>query len=74
MDFVVPAYLRVKKKTTTMEHENDGDTNCKWCTWNNSQRIDKGTGRLRNQSTSRGHPDCIIIKIDQNTEKSPGVL
>ena len=31
-----------------MEHEDNGDTNCNWCTWKNPQRIDKGTGRLGN--------------------------
>ena len=55
-----------------MEHEGGGDTNCNWCTWNNPQRIDKETRRLRNQRTSRDRPNYIIIKIDQNTEKSPG--
>ena len=34
--------------------------------------IGEGTGRLRNQRTSRDHQDNSIIKISQNTEKSPG--
>ena len=54
-----------------MEHEGDGDTNCNWCTWNNPQRIGKGTGRLGNNRTSGDHQDYSIIKIGQNTEKSP---
>ena len=29
-----------------MEHEDDGDTNCNWCIWNNSQRIGKGMEEL----------------------------
>ena len=33
------------------------------------QRLGKGTGRVRNQRTSG---DYSIIKISQNTEKSPG--
>ena len=53
-----------------MEHESDGDTNCTWCAWYNLQRIDKGTGRLRNKRKSSDHPDYSIIKISQNTEKS----
>ena len=57
-----------------MEHEGDGDTNCGWCTWNNPQRVDKGTRRHRNQRTSRDHPDYRIINIGQNTEKNPGDL
>ena len=31
----------------------------------------KGTGRLENKRTSGDHPDYSIIKIGQNTEKSP---
>ena len=54
-----------------MEHEGDCDTSCNWCTWNNSQRIDKGTKRLGNKRTSEDHPDYNIIKINQNSKKSP---
>ena len=57
-----------------MEHESDGDTNCNKCTWNNPQKIGKGTGRLRNQKASRDPPDNSITKIGQNTEKNPGDL
>ena len=56
-----------------MEHEGDGVTNHTWCTWNILQRVHKGTGRLRNQKTSRDHSDYSMTKIGQNTEKSPGV-
>ena len=61
------------REIKTMEHEDDGDTNCSWCTWSNLQRIGKGTGRLTNKRKHGYHPD-YIIKIDQNTEKSPGDL
>ena len=57
-----------------MEHEGDSDTTCNWCTWNNLQKTDKETGRLENKRTSRDHPNYSIIKIDQNSEKSPGNL
>ena len=57
-----------------MEHEGDSDTNCCWRTWYNPQRIDKGTGRHGNNRTSGDHPNYSIIKIGQNTEKSPGDL
>ena len=40
----------------------------------NSQWIHKGTRRLRNQRKSRDYPDDNIIKINQNTGKSPGDL
>ena len=55
-----------------MEHEGDRDTNCNWCAQNNSQTLDKGTERLRNQRTSSDCSDNSIIKIGQNTEKSTG--
>ena len=57
-----------------MELKGDGDTNCNCYTWNNPQRIGKGTERLENKRTSGDHADYSIIKIDQNTEKCPGDL
>ena len=36
-----------------------------------SQRINKGTRRLRKQRTSRDNPNNCITKIGQKTEKSP---
>ena len=57
-----------------MEHEGGGDISCGWCTWNNPQKISKGTGRRGNKRTSRDHLDYSIIKIGLNTEKSPGDL
>ena len=56
-----------------MGFEGGGDTNSGWCTRNNLQGIGKGTGRLGNKR-SGNHPDYSIIKIGQNTEKSPGDL
>ena len=57
-----------------MQHDGDGVTICNWCTWNNSKRTGKGTVRLGNTRTSGYYPDNSIIKIDLNTEKSPGNL
>ena len=37
-------------------------------------KIDTGTGGFRNKRTSGDHPNYSIIKIGQNTEKSPGDL
>ena len=54
-----------------MEQERDGDI---FSNWYSSQRIGTGIGRLGNKRTSEGHPKYIIIKIGQNTEKSPGDL
>ena len=56
-----------------MEHEVHGDASCDWCTWNNVYRVGKGTGRLENER-SGNHLDYIIIKIAENTDKSPGDL
>ena len=58
----------------TMGREGDRDTNPDWYTWNNLQGTGHKTGRLGNKRTSRDHPDYSIIKIGQNTEKSPGDL
>ena len=58
----------------TMEHEGDSDTSCNWSSWNNPEKIGKETGKVGNKRTRGDHPDDSIIKIDQNTEKSPGDL
>ena len=57
-----------------MEHESDGDTSYNWCASYSHQRIDNGTGGLGNKRTSGDHLNDSIIKISQNTEKSPGDL
>ena len=48
------------------EHESDGDTNC---SWRNSQRLGKGTGRVTKKRTNRDNPKYSMVDIDQNTEK-----
>ena len=81
MDQAVPVDQRIRIK----EHEKrDKDLDRsrelkkKYETWkcgrSNLQRFGKGTGRLRNQRTSEDYADHSIIKIVQNTEKSPGDL
>ena len=57
-----------------MEYEGYSGTNFRWFTWKNPQRINKGTWRLRNQWASRDLADDGMIKIGQNTKKSPGDL
>ena len=57
-----------------MENKGDGVTICYWCTWNNHQRVGKGTGRLGNKRTSRDNSDNTVIKMGKNTEKCPGDL
>ena len=64
----------VRELKKTMEHESNGDTSCNWCTRYSHQRIDNGTGGLANKRTSEYLPSDSIIKIGQNTDKSPGDL
>ena len=47
---------------------------CNCCTQYNPQRIGKGTGGIGNKRTSGDHLNYSIIKINQNTEKSPADL
>ena len=57
-----------------MEHEGDGGTKCNWSAQNNLHRVGNGDGRFRNQRMNTDHADYSIVKIGQNTEKSPGDL
>ena len=57
-----------------MEYEHDGDTNCNRCVPYSQQMIGKGTGRIGNKNTCGNQPNDSIVKIGQNTEKSPGDL
>ena len=68
---VLGPYQRTK---IAMEHESDGDANCKWRTWNSSEKLGKEAGRVRNQWTNRDNPNYSIDEFGQNTEKSPGDL
>ena len=57
-----------------MEHEGESDTNCNWSALSNPQIICKGSEKFGNKRTSKYHKDYSIIKINQNTERSPGDL
>ena len=57
-----------------MKNEGDDNNYCNWCNWNDPQIIGKEAGRIRNQRTSEKYPNYSIIKIGQNTKKSPGNL
>ena len=57
-----------------MKHKGDDYSYCNWCARCRHQRIGKRTGRLGNKKTGGDHPNYSIIKIGQNTEKSPGDL
>ena len=65
-------FTRELKKA--MENVGDGDTNCNWCTWNDSQELSKRTRGVRKWRTSGDHQNCSIVEFKQNTEKNPGDL
>ena len=65
-------YLNLARELKTIEHEVDDGNIYYWYMWNNPQRINNGTKRLRNQKTSGDLPIYSIVEIGQNTEKSPG--
>ena len=48
--------------------------NCHCCAQNTLQSLCKESGMHGNMGTSKEHLDYCIIKISQNTEKSPGVI
>ena len=54
-----------------MEHEGDHDANCNWCSLNDPQRLGKGSGGVGNRKKDEDHADNSIVKIYQNTRKSP---
>ena len=54
-----------------MEHESDGDTSSNGYS---HPRIGKKTRGLGNTKMRENHANYSIIKIDQNTEMSPGDL
>ena len=90
VDFAVPAVHRMKlKEIETRDKWLDLARKLKknnyWTWWwrcyqlwlaylRNLQRIGTRTGRIRNKRIIRDHPDYSIIKIGQNTEKSPNYL
>ena len=59
----------IRKTKKAVEHEDDSDAKRYGL-----QRLGNEAGRVWNQRTSRDPPNSSIVKIDQNTEKSPGDL
>ena len=55
----------------TLQRENDGDTNCNWRVRYSRLRIGTGSRGLGNKRMSGDYQNYSIIKISQNTEKSP---
>ena len=77
--FAVLAYQRVKlgeyekrdKYLTllgnlkrTVEQENDGISNCNWCSLYSHQKIDTRTGGLANKRRRREHPNYCFVESD----------
>ena len=63
-----------ENRKKAMEHEGDSDTNSSWGTRNDPQGLGEGAGIVGNRRTSRDYPNYSIVKIGQNTEKSPSDL
>ena len=58
-----------------MEHEDDSDTSSNWSDLNGPQRpVYRMGGEELEIRRSRNNPNYSIVKISQNTEKSPGDL
>ena len=57
-----------------MEHKGDSDTHWVCCTFNNPEKIGKGSGKPENKRANWDHPDYCIIKIGRNTERNTGDL
>ena len=57
-----------------MQHKSDGHTIRYWWTRYSHQRISTGIGKLENKKTRGDYSNYSIVKIAQNTEKSPGDL
>ena len=89
VDFAVPADLRVKLKesekkdkyldlarelTKNVKYESVGYSSYNWWSWYCHQMIVTGIGGLRNNRTRGVYPNYSIVKIGQNTTKSPGDL
>ena len=55
-----------------MENKCYGDTSCNWYTWNGAKGLGRKTGGTGIQRKNGNHRDYSIVKIDQNTQKSPG--
>ena len=58
-----------------IEHEGDCNTSCNWCAFNDPHRLCKAAARGDgNRRSSGDHSNYNIVKVGQNTEKSPGNL
>ena len=85
-DFAIPAdhrvrlkeskktdeYLDLARELKKLLNEGDCDTNCSGWTWNSTQMLGKGTGRIVNQRKNQDHLDYNNVEIGKKTEKNPG--
>ena len=62
----------LKKKI--VEHESNGYTNSRWCSWYSWQRFVKKTRGLGSKRIIGDHPNYSITEMDQKAEKSPADL
>ena len=54
--------LEKKKQKQIVEHESDGHTNCRWCSWYSHQRIVTMAGRLGNKRTCGDNPNNRTVE------------
>ena len=45
-------YADLAKEQKSLEHEDESDTNCNWCTRNDIQRLGKAGGRVETIQTT----------------------
>ena len=50
-----------------MEHDNDGDTNCSWRTWNGQEKPGEETKLTEDLLKDNDHLDASTVKINWNT-------
>ena len=60
----IQKYLDLTREQKSMEHQNDGDTNCSCCTWNGPQRIEEEI-RTEHQRKNQDHSNYNIVEIGQ---------
>ena len=58
--------LAREQKQKTVEHENDGDTNCHWCPWNSLQKPGKETKGTADQRQNWDHSDHRLEYIEES--------
>ena len=51
-------YLDLARELKTFWHDDDGDTNCSWCTWNCPQML-----RVKNEGIGNKEKEAITVLL-----------